>query len=77
MMGCFGLFAGGIAMANELKVTFRLAIPADCLLRSLPDSVAIAGRESATAAVDGLTEQRANEDSVYSATAGARSAALL
>src|SRR3981189_1621717 len=26
-MGCLGLFAGGIAMANELKVTFRSAIP--------------------------------------------------
>jgi hypothetical protein len=59
-------------MANELKVTFGSAIPADCLLRSLPDPrlrVAIAGRDSAIAAVDGL-EQRANEDSVYSAAAG-------
>jgi hypothetical protein len=65
-------------MANELKVTFRLAIPADCLLRSLLGvRVAIARRESGTGAVDGLTKQRANEASVYSAAAGARSAALL
>ena len=62
-------------MANELKVTFRSELPADCLLRTLPDSVTIAGRDSTTAAVDGLTEQRANEDSVYSNAAGARSAA--